>query len=65
MQVTFPGRKRRVDTLVYCLKEIVNCLDENLKLTPQILAELGTPLEEAAEKNERVWLHFILLYSSL
>lgn len=59
LQATFQERKKRVDALVYCLKDIVNYVDENLKLTPQILIELGTPTEEVAEKMERVSvLHF-------
>ena len=59
MQATFQERKKRVDALVYCLKDIFNYVDENLKLTRQICIELGTPSEEGAEKMERVSaLHF-------
>lgn len=40
--------------MVFCLKDIMAYLDENLKLTPQILTEMGTLPEEVTEKLERV-----------
>lgn len=48
--------------LIYCLKDIMAHLDENLKLTPQMLTEMGTLPEEVTEKLERVSfksLHFL------
>lgn len=48
--------------LIYCLKDIMTHLDENLKLTPQMLVEMGTLPEEVTEKLERVSLenlHFL------
>ena len=62
LQATFPDRKKRVDALIYCLKDIMAHVDDNLNLSPQMLIEMGTLSEEVAEKLERVSfinLHFL------
>ncbi|CAM6128753.1 unnamed protein product [Calypogeia fissa] len=53
-QVAFSGQKKRLEALMFCEKEIFNHLDENLKLTPQTVADKATPIEESTEKYERV-----------
>uniref|UniRef100_A0A7I4A3R4 E3 ubiquitin-protein ligase listerin n=1 Tax=Physcomitrium patens TaxID=3218 RepID=A0A7I4A3R4_PHYPA len=64
-QVTFPDRKKRVDALIYCFKGIMTHLDENLKLTPQALIELGTLPEEVPEKLERILSCSLLALAAL
>jgi hypothetical protein len=54
MQVAFPGQKKRVEVLIFCLNDTISHLDENLKLTPATISDTTTPPEEASEKHERV-----------
>lgn len=54
LQVAFSGQKKRLEALMFCEKEILSHLDENLKLTPQTISDKATPIEESTEKHERV-----------
>ncbi|KAG0592544.1 hypothetical protein KC19_1G261500 [Ceratodon purpureus] len=64
-QATFPDRKKRVDALIYCLKDIMAHVDDNLNLSPQMLIEMGTLSEEVAEKLERILSSSLLALAAL
>nr|CAB3459310.1 unnamed protein product [Digitaria exilis] len=55
-EAAFPQSERRLDALMFCVKETFLYLSENLKLTTQALSDKATPMDELEDMHQRSFL---------
>ncbi|XP_020578179.1 E3 ubiquitin-protein ligase listerin [Phalaenopsis equestris] len=53
-EVAFPAPEKRLDVLILCVDSIFVYLDENLKLTPNVMSDKATPMDELEDMHHRV-----------
>lgn len=65
LEAAFPAPERRLDALMLCMSEIFIYLDENLKLTPQVMSDKATPTDELEDMHQRVISSSLLAVATL
>ncbi|GAB4824288.1 hypothetical protein Ancab_007175 [Ancistrocladus abbreviatus] len=64
-QAAFPTQEKRIDALMFCTAEIFVYLEENLKLTPESMADIAAAPDELADMHERVISSSLLALATL
>ncbi|KAK3022955.1 hypothetical protein RJ639_046773 [Escallonia herrerae] len=54
LQVAFPAEEKRLDALLLCTNEVFMYLEDNLKLTWQIMSDKAVALDELQEMHQQV-----------
>ncbi|XP_074269259.1 E3 ubiquitin-protein ligase listerin [Silene latifolia] len=65
LQVAFPSHEKRLDALMFCTSEVFEYLGDNLKLTPQSMADLAVASDELTEMHQRVISSSLLALATL
>ncbi|KAG6607353.1 E3 ubiquitin-protein ligase listerin, partial [Cucurbita argyrosperma subsp. sororia] len=65
LQAAFPAQEKRVDALILCTTEIFIYLEENLKLTPDILSDKVVAKDELEEMHQQVISSSLLALATL
>ncbi|GAV58652.1 zf-RING_2 domain-containing protein [Cephalotus follicularis] len=64
-QAAFPAQEKRLNAIILCTSEIFMYLEENLRLTPQILSDKAVALDELGEMHQQVISSSLLALAAL